>query len=292
MKAVVALAMIGVSAAIAACGSGGAVQPSAPGSAQPSDPGSAQSFAVSIADQVAASGDTRDAQGTPVRYHTIEYSTAVGDTGTPVAFAAFITVSRTITVQTSSAASVTTTDNGVLIFTTPSDRAHWVAAGRPALEPVSGQTVTVPPGQFSFIPQGSTMTYQQAAALPGTADTLSAQVLSYLRPYAGSAPPATVVLRLLGNLIAVAPLTAATRSAAWRVAASLPGLRLCGSGTDLSGRGGLGICVDADGEETEVLVSTQARSVLAVQERLMRPSAAYPTVPAGSLIASTTFITS
>jgi hypothetical protein len=284
MKAVAALAVIVFSAAIAACGSGVA--------ARPSDPGSAQTFAASIGDQVAAAGGMEDAQGTPVRYHTIEYSTAVGDAGTPGAFTAFVTVSRTITVQTSSAASITTTDNGVLTFTTLSDRDRWVAAGRPALEPVSGQTVVIPPGQFSFIPQGSTLTYQQAAALPGTADALSDQVLSYLRPYAGSAPPATLVLKLLGNLIAVAPLTAAARSSAWRVAASLPGLRLCGSPTDLSGRRGVGLCVDAGGEEVEVLVGTPAGSVLAVEQRLLRQSLAYPTVPAGSLIASTTFITS
>ena len=284
MKAVAALAIIGVSAAIAGCGSGVA--------AQPSDQGSARTFVNSIADRVAAAGDAGDVPGTPVRYHTIEYSTVVANAGTRGAFTAFITVSRTIAVQTSSAASITTTDNGVLTFTTTSDRDRWAAAGRPALEPASGQTVVIPPGQFSFIPQGSTLTYRQAAALPGTADALSAQVLSQLRPYAGSAPPATLVLKLLGYLIAVAPLTAAARSAAWRVAASLPGLRLRGSGTDLSGRRGVGLCVDAQGEETEVLVGTAASLVLAVEERLLRPSLAYPTVPAGSLIASTTFITS
>jgi hypothetical protein len=284
MKAFAALAIIGVSAAFAACGSRAA--------AQPSDPGSAPTFAASIADQVAAAGGRGDVPGTPVRYRTIEYSAAVGNVGIPAAFTAFVTVSRTITVQASSAASITTTDNGVLTFTTTSDRDRWIAAGRPALEPVSGQTVLVPPGQFSFIPQGSTLTYQQAAALPETADALSAQALSHLGPYAGPAPPATLVLRLLGYLIAVAPLTAATRSAAWRVVALLPGLRLCGSGTDLSGRRGFGLCVDAEGEETEVLVGTPAGSVLAVEERLLRQSTAYPTVPAGSLIASTTFITS
>jgi hypothetical protein len=284
MKAVAALAIIGVSAAIAGCGSGVA--------AQPSDRGSARTFVDSIADRVAAAGATADVPGTPVRYHTIEYSTAVGNPGTWDAFTAFVTVSRTIAVQTSSAASITTTDNGVLTFMTPADRDRWVAAGRPALEPVSGQTVIIPPGQFSFIPQGSTLTYQQAVALPGTADALSAQVLSYVRPYAGPAPLGTLVLRLLGYLIAVAPLTAAARSAAWHVAASLPGLRLCGSGTDLSERRGVGLCVDAQGEETEVLVNTQADSVLAVEERLLRQSLAYPTVPTGSLIASTTFITS
>jgi len=284
MRAVAALAIIGVGAAIAGCGSGVA--------AQPSEQNSARTFVGSIADQVAVAGGAADVPGTPVRYHTIEYSTVVGNSGTPGAFTAFITVSRTIAVQTSSSASITTTDNGVLTFTTPSDRDRWVAAGRPALEPVSGQTVVIPPGQFSFIPQGATLTYQQAAALPGAVDALSTQVLAHLRPYAGPAPPPTLVLKLLGYLIAVAPTTAAARSAAWRVASSLPGLRLCGTGTDLSGRRGVGLCVDAGGEETEVLVSTQARSVLAVEERLLRQSLAYPSVPAGSLIASTTFITS
>ncbi len=99
-----------------------------------------------------------------------------------------------------------------------------------------------------------------------------------------------MLLKQLAYLIAVAPLSVAARSAAWHVVASLPGLRLCGTGTDLSGRRGEGLCVDAAGQETEILVNKTTGWVLAIEERLKRPSPDYPTVSGGSLILSFTFI--
>ena len=46
---------------------------------------------------------------------------------------------------------------------------------------------------------------------------------------------------------------------------------------------------EADGEQTELLVNKHTGSVLAIEVRLQRPSASYPTVPSGSLILSITF---
>jgi len=134
------------------------------------------------------------------------------------------------------------------------------------------------------------MSYRQASALPGTTSAFMAQVLSHLRPFTRTDPPATMVLKQLAYLIAAAPLPVAARSAAWRAAASLPGLHLCGTGTDLSGRRGEGLCVDDAGQEIEILVNKTTGSMLAIEERLERPSPMYPSVSGGSLILSLTFI--
>ncbi len=279
IKAIAALAIISAGAAIAGCGSGPA--------ARPFNQSSAQAFASSIADRMVPVSRS----GNLLRYRAIEYSTAVVNAGTPGAFTAFITVSRTVTVYSSSAASVGTAEEHPPTFTTPSDRERWVAAGSPALVPAgSSKTLSLAPGQFSFVLQGTPLTYRQASDLPGTPSAFSAQILDHLPHFKGTHPPATLVLKQLGYLIAVAPLPVAARSAAWHVAASLPGLYLCGTGTDLSGRRGEGLCVDAEGEETEILVNKRTGSVLAIEERLQRPSPIYPTVSGGSLIQSITFI--
>jgi hypothetical protein len=134
------------------------------------------------------------------------------------------------------------------------------------------------------------LTYQQAVDLPGTSAELATQILDSLRSHAGNNPLATVVLRQLGYLLATAPLSTPARSAAWHAVASVTGLRLCGSGTDLSGRRGEGFCADSQGEEVEVLIDAHTGSVLAVEERLLQQAPLYPNVSAGSLIGSTTFL--
>ncbi len=285
IKAIAALAIISAGATVAGCASRPA--------ARPFSLNSAQAFANSIADRTATVSPPGNIPGDLLRYRTIEYSTAVVNEGTPGAFTAFITVARTVSVYPSSAASVDTAEEHPLAFTTASDRDRWVAAGSPALVPAgSSKALFLPPGQFSFVLQGTPLTYQQASDLPGTPSAFSAQILSHLRPLTGTQPPATLVLKQLGYLIAVAPLPPAARSAAWQVAASLPGLYLCGTGTDLSGRRGEGLCAAAEGEETEILVNKRTGSVLAIEERLQRPSPIYPTVSGGSLIQSITFIES
>jgi hypothetical protein len=226
-----------------------------------------------------------------LRYRSLEYSTEVFNAGSPEAFTAFITISRTVTVYPSSAASVGTAEEHAPIFATSSGRERWMAAGSPALGPGGNNAIaSLAPGQFSFFLQGTSLTYRQASNLPGTPGEFSAQILRRLRPVAGEAdPPATLVLKQLGYLIAVAPLSVAAQSAAWHMVASLPGLEMCGPGTDLSWRHGEGLCADADGEQTELLVNKHTGSVLAIEVRLQHPSAAYPTVPSGSLILSITF---
>ena len=289
MKAIAALVIVGISAAIAGCGSGVA-HVTQPATTSSLNLRSARTLAESVAGR-ATSPDAPDTPGAPVRYRTIEYSAVVANAGTPGSFTAFVLISRTRTIESSSAASIDTFADGPPAFTTSTDRARWKAAGSPSLAPApsGGQVLSMPPGQFSFLPQGSTLTYRQASSLPGTPQAFSARLLGHLRPFAGPNPPASLVLEALGYLIATAPLTTAARAAAWRVLAALPGLHLCGSGVDLAHRHGLGLCADAGGA-AEILVDASTGSVLAVEDRLLRPSPMYPMVSDGSMISSVTFL--
>ena len=290
MKAIAALAIVVISAATAGCRPD-TVQSAQPATASPLNPHSAQQLVDTIAARATSLGPAAP-PGDPVRYRTIEYSAVVANPGAPGSFTAFVRVARTRTIQPSSAASIDTFPDGPPAFTTRADRARWQAAGSPPLAPgpSGGSLLSLPAGQFSFIPQGSTLTYQQARSLPATPRALSIQLLSHLRAFAGPRPPANLVLRQLGYLIAAAPLTSAARAAAWRVLAALPGLHLCGSGTDLAHRRGQELCVGSAGERTEILVSTASGSVLAVEDRLLRPDRMYPLVPSGSVVSSATFL--
>jgi hypothetical protein len=287
MKAIAALVIVVISAAIAGC-KPDVVRLTQPAAANPLNLQSARQLADSIAARATPPGAAAP-PGAPVRYRTIEYSAVVANPGAPGSFTAFVRVARSRTIQPSSAASIDTFPEGLPAFTTPADRARWQAVGSPPLAPTGSSLLSLSAGQFSFIPQGSSLTYQQVRSLPATPRALSAQLLSHLRA-GGGPPPANLVLRQLGYLIAAAPLTTAARAAAWRVLAALPGLHLCGSGADLARRRGQGLCVGSAGEQTEILVSTATGSVLAVEDRLLRPDRMFPMVPSGSVVSSVTFL--
>lgn len=288
-------------AAITACGAGSARPVAGPAVAAVSHPGpvarawrtgSVRSLVQSIAERVAAgAGATAGEAGQAVRYRAIQYSSVISNAGTPVAFTAFVTFTRSITVQPTSAARIHTTVDGPPRFPSAADRGRWQAAGRPPLTGGAGTTVSLPPGTYSFLAQGSTLTYKQAASLPASPTALAAQVTARLRAYAGPDPAAGLVLKQLAYLIATAPLSTAARSAAWRAIAAQPGLRRCGAGADPVGRHGLALCANVGDTETQILVNPGTCAILAIQERLLHQTPLYPFIPVSGLTSSNTFLT-
>jgi hypothetical protein len=144
-------------------------------------------------------------------------------------------------------------------------------------------------GQFSFMPQGTTFTYGQAANMPVRPAAVIAVVRAHLRPYAGPHAPSELVLKQLGFLLATAPLSRKARKATWMTLAGLPGARLCGAGSDVLGRHGEGICASVAAEEIEVLVRPSTAQVLAVMQRLLRPTPLFPNMRAGTVVDSDNF---
>jgi hypothetical protein len=296
----VTIAVMGV--LLSGCGSGTGGRRAGPASAanprlhgtgprQPT-PGSAADVARAIAARWAASGGPAPALNTPIEFRTMDYTATVFNPGTSGGFTAFITTRRTILVTPASAATIDASNGAPPRFATPTDRALWQAAGGPSLgqAAATGQMQTIPAGRFSFLPQGSTLTYRQAAALPADPDRLVAAILDHLRPYAGTHPPASLQLKQLAYLIATAALTDAARSAAWQALASLPRLRTCQTRSGPARPGAIELCTNSADDETLVSVDLDTGAILAIADRLLRPSPMYPHVPAGTIVGSSTFI--
>jgi hypothetical protein len=298
VKAAIGIALCGVVAAATACGAGHHAPPAAfAACARAAGPG-VTSAAGGSARQLARSLAARQAAlacaarpGATVRYRLVNFYSIVTNPRTRYGFTEFATDTRDVSVQPSSAARAVIVRATAARFSTPAARARWLAAG-PSARPgtlAAGQVIVLPAGSFSFLPQG-TLPYRQAASLPGSAAAVTALIEGRPGPQAAPRPPATVVLRQLGYLLAIAPLTPAARSAAWRAVAALPRLRRCGTAADLAGRSGTGLCAANGGHVTELIVSATAGSVLAVDDRLTARDSSYPTVPPGTVVQSATFI--
>jgi hypothetical protein len=290
-----------VGALLSGCGPGTVTAGAAPASAanphlhdtgprQPV-PGSAVGAARAIAARWAAVRAPLRALNTPIEWRTLDYTAAVFNPGSPDGFTAFITTQRTILVTPASAATIDASNGAPARFATPADEALWQAVGRPTLgqAPAAGQTQTIPAGQFTFLPQGSTLTYGQAAVLPAEPDRLAAAILDHLRPYAGTHPPASLELKQLAYLIATAPLTDAARSAAWQALALLPGLRICQTQSGRVRPSAIELCIGSADDETLVSVDLNTGAILTIADRLLRPSPLYPHVLVGTVVGSSTF---
>ena len=261
--------------------------------AGPVPPGSrsARRLADAIAGRIAAGCQAGARPEPSTHFRDIEYFAIVSNAGAPSGFTAFAEDVRDVLADSSSAAVFHVSEVRVPAFAAASERARWRAAGSPPLPGVSrAGAFSLPRGEFSFTPQGVPLTYREATSLPTSARAMSAALAAHLAPIGGADPPATVRLKQLGFLLATAPLPGAARAAAWSALASVPGLHLCGSASDLAGRRGEAVCADAQGEEVKVLIDAARNSVLAVEQGLLKPSALYPGVPVGSIDGSDTFL--
>jgi hypothetical protein len=292
--AVVGVLLCGCGPGPATIGAGPAstADPQLRGPAVPPPPRSAVGVAQGIAARWSAPSAPAFALNIPIEFRTVDYTATVFNAGRPEGFTAFITTRRTTLVTTASAATIVGSNGASPRFATPADQALWRAAGRPSLgqAPATAVTQTIPAGQYTFLPQGSNLTYRQAAALPADQDSLAAALADHLRAYAGPYPPASLELKQVAYLIATAPLTDGVRATAWRVMASLPGLRICQNQSGQAQPGAIGLCIDSAGDETLVVVNPGTGAIVTVADRLMQTSPAYPHVAAGTIVGSSTFL--
>jgi hypothetical protein len=272
-------------------GPASAADPHLDGSGPQPAPGSAVGVAQEIAARWTAPGAPAPTLGTPIEFRAIDYTATVTDAGTSDGYTAFVTTRRTTLVTPASAATIDASNGASPRFATPADQAMWQSSGRPALAqaPATGQTQTVPAGQFTFLPQGTNLTYQQAAALPAEQDKLAAAIVDHLSPYSGPHPPASLELKQVAYLIATAPLTDAVRSAAWQVVASLSGLAICQNTSGPAAPRTIELCIGSAGDETLVSVNPGTGAILMIADRLLRTSPIYPHVADGTVVGSSTF---
>jgi len=298
------VSIVVVGALLSGCGPGPARIGAGPASAanpqlhetflQQSVPGSALGVAQAIAAGWSAPGAPAPALNIPIEFRTTDYTATVFNPGSPEGFTAFITTRRTTLVTTTSAATIVARNGAPARFGTPADQAMWRAAGRPSLgqAPPSGVTQTIPAGQYTFLPQGSNLTYRQAAALPADPDSLASVLAHHLSTYAGPYPSATLKLKQVAYLIATAPLANKVRAAAWQVMASLPGLRICPKPRGQVRSGTIRLCLDSAGDEIMVNINPYTGTIITIAEQLTQASVGYPHVTGGTIVDSSTFLSS
>ncbi len=291
-----------VGALLCGCGSGpatiGAGPPSTadpqlrgPALQQPM-PGSAAGVAQAIAARWSAPGAPAPTLDIAIEFRTLDYTATVFNPGSPEGFTAFITTRHTTLVTTTSAATIVASNDASARFATPADQSMWRAAGRPSLgqAPATGATQAIPAGQYTFLPQGSNLTFRQATALPADRYRLAAVLAHHLSAYAGPHPPAALELKQVAYLIATAPLTDEVRAAAWQVMASLPGLRICQNPPGRVRLGTIWLCIDSAADETLVDVNLHTGAIVTIADRLMQTSPAYPHVVGETIVGSSTFL--
>lgn len=277
--------------AIGAAGCGSAASTGRPRSPDPSPHGNAQRLLRRAATQALAGQAQPDPSGTGVRFRVVEYAGAFINAGSPHAFSLFATSEKLVNVAPTSSAHIVGRLTSPPRFASPLDRRQWHAAGSPRLPfgASTAQTADLAAGTFSFIPVGTRLTFYDAQHLPASPMQIRQALEAHLRSLGRQLSP-SLMLRAYGFLLPIAPLGAATRAAIFTAIESLPGLHASGTGRDLLSRVGETVSVDDAYDRIELLLAPNSGSVLAVQQRVLRPQPAYPGIRAGTLIESVTFV--
>ena len=71
--------------------------------------------------------------------------------------------------------------------------------------------------------------------------------------------------------------------------AALPGLHACPSPLNPIRPQATDLCIDSPVDQTQISVDTGTGAIIAVADRLVQPSPAYPHVAAGTVVESSTF---
>ncbi len=174
---------------------------------------------------------------------------------------------------------------GAPTFPTSADRAEWVADGSPSLPPYGGTIdQTEGPGK---------LTVANLASLPTDPSALASEIEQ--RQVIDGPPGEAETFKIVSELLSETDASPALRSALYHVAAGLPGVSLVGTVTDSLGRSGTAVSFTAHGETHELIFDRSSSALLATEDVLTSPAeAGYSRsgLPAGTVIASTTYVTS
>lgn len=291
-------AMLGLSSVLMGCGALDVGRPPARQRLSVSGPASGRVYqeipARNIVLRAAARANQRidGLSGGRVRFRDTQRIAAIYEAGSSHPFVLFETTRYDASVGLSGAM-VRETANGPPRFARAVDRLNWMADGsRLSLATPGTHVVRYAPGDFSFIPQGRTLSYDAVRELRGAPAVVRAAVDAHLAPPRGPAPPPTVALTAYGWLLAAAPVASSVRAALFTAIAAIPGLRVCGiHGPDeLAVRRGSSVCVAGGNFETELAFDAQTGSVVMVVQRVRVRSPAFADLPGGTAIQSDTFV--
>ena len=184
-------------------------------------------------------------------------------------------------------------------FPSEADRQAWIAAGRPDPDVYGMNTDDRKgPGGYDLVELGSHRpSYDELLALPTNPIAL-AGVLRREAEQTPATPGSTTHLsveqKMLGNAISLlrgSVTPPAVRGAAYRVAASLPGLRQLGAVTSATGRSGVAVAISDRYTIVELVFDPGTSELLSERQTLVRPDADLH-LPRGGVIHEAVFIAS
>lgn len=210
--------------------------------------------------------------------------------GGPFAFTMADTTLNTVTVSSTSAATIIQSSVSTPHFTSSVSRLRWAKAGRPPLPALPHRRVSLqPPGVFNFLPLGRGLTFSGVQSLGTSSQDDITTIADNLGTSTRSYVARGRLLEELGFLLATGPLTEGQRVALFRALDLIPGISLCSIHHDLIGRPSVCIQASNSSREIQILFSRRTGSLLAVEVRLRYSSILYPAVEVGSLLESYTF---
>jgi hypothetical protein len=169
-------------------------------------------------------------------------------------------------------------------FPNAADRRAWERLGRPSFAPPqsSGERIGTLSGG-GYLLGNIKLTRRELLAAPTDPRTL------YARLYAAGGSPAEVFTEI-GDTLRSRPAPAALRAALYRTLALVPGIRLVGPVTDISGRHGIAVGFVQDGIENELIFDPASATMLAERTIVAGRSASGVGLARGTIISSTTYL--
>lgn len=188
--------------------------------------------------------------------------------------------------------------NGRAEFLDATERAAWVAAGRPDLGLPNTEVYSPKDKQLAGGVGWLPPTYQDLVRLPTDPTRLAAALTARVRanPQLASASRARLTMELFGTisyLLEHYPLPPQLRAGLYRVLTRLDGVKLIGNVTDLAGRRAVSVAIDIVGrplhERDELLLDPATGRLLGARSVLTRNVPGWR-VPAGTVIDQRVFL--
>lgn len=217
-----------------------------------------------------------------------QHSAAIYNAGTSHPFVVFDNEMRAIRVSSNSDAQVLVTA-GPSRFASSKSENNWRKSGHPKILVAAGMIRRGTIEGYSFLPQGSPLSYDSARNLPSSAGKLRQLIEARLAPVAGRPVTAGLMLKAYAYLLATAPLSASARTAAYDNMMSLNQSSCSDNGTRFRRRAGPSVCARGDGRETRVLLSPTTGDVATVEQILTKRSPFFPELSPGTIVESSTF---
>jgi hypothetical protein len=166
-------------------------------------------------------------------------------------------------------------------FATSADRAAWVAAGKPDLTGDRTSDNTFGAGGLYYLDLSNVPT-----------DPAQLKQLIDNRTIEGGPPGDAETFTIIGDLLRETYASPALRSALYTVAAELPGVQPLGTVHDQLGRSGTAVAYVSNGLSHELIFDPQTSALLAEQTTVVHPSQVKPSVPAGTVVDWTSYLSS